>query len=177
MSSEKQYGKTTKQIAIYAMLLAILFAAKRILDMVPNVELITLLFIIYARHIGKWAYLLAVAFTGLECFVWGIHNWVIMYLYAWPLLITIVLLTKKRGSRMFYAILAAAFGLFFGMLCSIPYIVTSGLKAAIAWWIAGIPFDLIHCVSNFIICLVLFTPLDKLFAKYIPKIKKPEPMQ
>ncbi len=32
---------------------------------------------------------------------------------------------------------------------------------AFAWWVSGIPFDIVHCLSNFVICLVLFKPLSR----------------
>ena len=32
---------------------------------------------------------------------------------------------------------------------------------AITWWISGISTDIIHGVSNFIVCMVLFKPLKK----------------
>ena len=30
-----------------------------------------------------------------------------------------------------------------------------GTQSAFGMWVSGIPYDLIHCVANFIICLVL----------------------
>ena len=34
-----------------------------------------------------------------------------------------------------------------------------------AWWVSGIPFDLLHCAGNFVIALVLFVPLRKLMGR------------
>ena len=156
---------TVKDIAVLGLLLGLMEAGKRMLDLLPNVEVITLLFILYALYLGKKAYLIAVAFTLLETSVFGLHTWVIMYLYMWPLLITVVLIIKKRATHWAYCILAALFGLFFGALCSIPYLVIGGPSMAFTWWVAGIPYDLIHCVSNFLICLFLFRPLCHLFGR------------
>ena len=61
--------------------------------------------------------------------------------------------------------LAAAFGLLFGALCTVPYFFIGGPSMAFTWWVAGIPYDLIHCVSNFLICLFLFRPLCHLFGR------------
>lgn len=105
---------------------------------------------------------LAAAFTGLECIVWGLHVWVIMYLYVWPLLITAALMLNEKGSVLTFSLLSAFFGLFFGLACSLPYLFISGPAAAFAWWVSGIPFDIVHCVSNFLLCLILFRPLDLL---------------
>ena len=166
---------SVRELARLGLMLAVMEAAKRMLDFLPNVELITLLFIVYTLHIGRRAYILAVAFTLVEMLVWGIHNWVIMYLYMWPLLITIVLLTKKRAGHWSYCVLSALFGLLFGALCSIPYLVVGGPSMAFTWWVAGIPYDIVHCVSNFVLCLLLFRPLMKVLDR--ADLLFPEPGQ
>ena len=43
----------------------------------------------------------------------------------------------------------------------------SGLRAAFAWWVAGIPFDLIHCVSNAVLTFTLLLPLYDLCVKLL----------
>lgn len=148
-----------RDLAILGMMVAALEAVKRALDFLPNVELVTLLFIVFTLYYGRKTLLAALAFTLLETFFWGVHNWVIMYLYVWPLLILIVHYTRKHAGHFFYCILSAVFGLLFGAMCSLPYLVAGGPGAAFAWWIAGIPYDIIHCVSNFLLCLILYKPL------------------
>ena len=62
--------------------------------------------------------------------------------------------------------LAGAFGLSFGGLCALLYLPLEGWHYALVYWIQGIPFDLLHCVGNFVLTLVLFRPcrrvLDRL---------------
>ena len=142
------------------MLLGVLEAAKRALDLVPNVELVTLLLVVYTIYFGKRTYIIAFAFTALEIFFWGPHVWVIMYLYVWPLLVTIVLLIRRRADHWHYCLLSAGYGFCFGALCSVPYLFIGGPRMLLSWWIAGIPYDLIHGISNFLLCLVLFRPLS-----------------
>ena len=60
---------------------------------------------------------------------------------------------------------AGVFGLIFGALCAIPYFFIGGWSTAVSWWVAGIPHDIIHCVSNVVITLVLFPPLRKALSK------------
>ena len=154
-------------IAVMGMLLAVLFIAKHLLDFIPNVELVSLLLIIYTIHYGKRTFLIAVAFAGLECLVWGVTIWSVMYFYVWPILVGLVLLVKDKAgeSVLAYSILSGLFGLSFGALCALPYIYLSGFAAAVSWWMAGLTFDLIHCAGNFAVCLVLFKPLNQLFYK------------
>ncbi|MBE5833859.1 MAG: hypothetical protein E7309_04405 [Butyrivibrio sp.] len=167
-SSEKSRF-TIIDLTQMGMMIAVIEAAKRALEFVPNVELVTLLFIVFALYFGKRVIIVSFAFTFLETFVWGLHTWVIMYLYIWPLLIILVLISRKHASYWFYCFLSALFGLFFGAMCSIPYLFIGGPVMMFNWWIAGIPYDVLHCISNFLLCLVLFKPLSKTLEKITKK--------
>lgn len=150
-----------RDIVVIGVMTATLEAAKTVLAVLPNIELVTFLLIIYALAFGKKAYVAAFAFVGVECLVWGMNIWVINYLYVWPLLVFVTLAVSRRECRSAwaYAVVGGAFGLGFGALCSIPYLFIGGPVMMASWWVAGIPFDLIHGVSNFILCLVLFKPV------------------
>ena len=88
-----------------------------------------------------------------------------MYLYAWPLLAGVTWLLRRQRSAWVFSILAGAFGLSFGALCAVPYLFAGGPAAAFSWWVAGIPYDIIHCVSNFLLCRLLFCPLRDVMEK------------
>lgn len=150
-----------KDITFLGMQIALLEVSKLMLDPIPNVELISLLLIIFTIYFGKKTLIAAVGFTALECFVFGVSVWTLMYLYVWPILILAADLLRGRGSRLVYCILSGIFGLFFGALCSLPYIFISGLPTVVSWWITGLPYDLIHGCSNFVIMLVLYKPLRR----------------
>ena len=72
-----------------------------------------------------------------------------------------------------WAILAGVFGLLYGAFCSLPYFfiglvdggVMGGIRSAFAWWVAGIPFDLVHGASNFLIMLLLYKPVRSVMNK------------
>ena len=57
--------------------------------------------------------------------------------------------------------LSGAFGLGFGAMCAVPYLFVGGINTAFAWWVSGIPFDIIHGISNFVLMLILYKPLRK----------------
>ena len=44
-----------------------------------------------------------------------------------------------------------------------PYL-AGGPWAALSYWVAGIPFDLVHCGGNFFLTLALEGPLCRLLA-------------
>lgn len=165
---------TVRDLAVLGMMVALLEASKRLLDNLPNVELITFLLIMFTIFFGKKVIAAAVAFTFLEIAWWGVHVWVIMYLYVWPLLI---LLTDRLHRRILargetvspapFAALAAAFGLGFGAMCSLPYLAIGGPVMMFTWWVAGIPYDILHCISNLLICLLLFRPVHAAMSRFV----------
>lgn len=156
---------TTKDIALTGVMIATLEAAKLALSFVPNVELVTLLIILYTLVFGKRVFYAIAAFVLLEGCLYGFGIWWVMYLYIWPLLAFLTLLFRKQQSVWFWSIFAGGYGLIFGALCAVPYFFLGGWHAAMTWWVAGIPYDLIHCVSNVILCGILFCPLYHVLRK------------
>ena len=70
-----------------ALLSAILYIAKVVLEFIPNVELISFLTIIYTLVFGTEALLIVTVFNMFELVQWGFGVWWISYLYVWPLLV------------------------------------------------------------------------------------------
>jgi len=70
-------------------------------------------------------------------------------------------LLRRQKSQWPFVILSTLYGLSFGALCAIPYLFIGGWKMAFTWWVAGIPYDILHGISNGIVCAILFTPLSK----------------
>lgn len=161
MKKRMQNSKlTAKDIAVLGMMTASLEAVKLAFSFLPNVELVTLLIIVYTVFAGRKVLLAVFAFVGIECLIWGFGVWTVMYLYIWPLLAAAVLVLRRQQSVWFYSTLSGVFGLLFGAMCAIPYFFIGGVKMALTWWIAGIPFDILHGISNFVVCLFLFVPLE-----------------
>lgn len=161
----KKKTLSVKETALMGVMIATIEASKLALSFLPNVELVTLLIILYTIFFGKRIFYVISAFVLIEGCLYGFGLWWIMYLYIWPLLAAVTLLFRKKESVWFWSVLSAFFGLFFGALCSIPYFFVGGIKMAFTWWVAGIPYDIIHCVSNFFLCLILFVPLKGVLEK------------
>ncbi|SCW31609.1 energy-coupling factor transport system substrate-specific component [Ruminococcaceae bacterium YRB3002] len=162
---------TVKDIATIGVMTALIEAVKWALQAVPNVELVTLMFMVFAVTYGPKTCIVSFIFTAVETVIWGPHIWVIMYLYIWPLLIlTAYFMSRKNFPDWGFVFLGGFFGLFFGMICAVPYLFFGGLKVAVGWWIAGIPFDILHCISNTIICLVLFKPLRRALERILKPV-------
>lgn len=148
-----------------ALLSAILVAAKQLLSFLPNVELVTLLLILYSLHFSRLTPFVIYTFVGIQCCLYGLNLWVYMYLYIWMILYFVVRLLHKVGSHLLWTIVAALYGMLFGLMCSPVYLFIGGWNMAISWFLSGITFDLIHAVSNALITAALFVPLDHLFTK------------
>ena len=155
----KQVRISVYDIVIIGMMTAALESAKMALSFVPNVELVTLLIILFTLVIGKRVYYAIAAFVLVEGILYGFGIWWIMYVYMWPMLAFVTWILRKQKDRLCFALLSGVFGLGFGAMCSIPYLFIGGIHTAFAWWVSGIPFDMIHGVSNFVLMLVLYKPL------------------
>lgn len=169
-TAKKSFKLTVSDIAIIGIMVATLEGGKLALSFLPNVEIVTLLIILYTLCFGRKVFYAIFTFICIEIFIYGFNLWVIMYFYIWPLLAGISYLCRKKTGTLFWSFLSAFFGLFFGAFCAIPYIFTSGLAGAFAWWIAGIPFDILHCISNFVLAFVLFQPLHSTLNRLYGKV-------
>jgi len=158
-------GSRTARIARIALMTAMIEVAKIALQSIPNVELVTFLFIIFTIWFGKETYIVSFLFVGMECLIWGMGTWVFMYLYIWPVLITVTRRMPRRDSPLPYSIAAGIFGLLFGALSALTYLVIGGPSMALSWWISGIPYDILHGISNFVVCYVLFRPSSRAIQK------------
>lgn len=137
----------------------------------PNINLISVLIILTVIIYGVKAFYPVAVFVLLEGLIYGFGLWFINYLYIWAVLTVIALIFRKNESRLVWAAIAGLFGLCFGLFCAIPYIFIGGPAFALSYWVSGIPFDIIHCISNFVLTLLLINPLRKLFTKLRPSAK------
>lgn len=167
-SPSKPAGKlSARELALLSLMAAVMFGSKLVLAAVPNVHLNALLIILTTLCFGWRALYTVGAYVLLEGLVYGFGLWWISYVYAWPLLCLATMLLRRNEGSLFWAIIAGGHGLCFGALCALPYIFISGFPSAVAYWIAGIPFDLIHCAGNFAVTLILLKPLLRVMEKMI----------
>lgn len=160
MVAKEKFTLTTKDIALMGVMLAVLEIAKFALSSIAGVEVVTLLFIVYTLFFGKKMVYMLPAYLLIDGILSGFGIWWFMYVYIWALLVWITYMFRKNKSVWFWSMISGLFGLFFGLLCCPVYFITNGVQTGIAWWIAGIPTDILHGVSNFVLCMILFKPLN-----------------
>jgi energy-coupling factor transport system substrate-specific component len=154
-----------KDIALIGIMSAILLAVQVALGFLPNIELVSLLIIIYTLVFGRKALYIIYVFVALEGIIYGIGLWWINYLYVWTILFLMTMLFRRHQSTYIWAILSGFYGLIFGALCAIPNLFISGAASAVGYWIAGIPYDILHAIGNFVVALLLFRPLYQVMDK------------
>lgn len=160
---------TIKEIAKFGMFGAIMYAQKVALAALPNIHLVGVLIIALTVVYRVKALYPIYVYVLLEGLFGGFTSWWIPYLYVWTILwgVTMLLprdLPEKKYGAIIYMIVCSAHGFLFGTLFAPVQAILFGLdfKGMIAWIIAGLPYDAIHGVSNFVLG-ILVIPLIKLF--------------
>ena len=154
---------TTKEIAVFGILGAIMYASKFIMELIPNVHLLgvfTVAFAVVYRKKALYPIYIFVLLTGIFS---GFASWWISYLYIWTVLWGAVMLLPKgmpkKVQPIVYMAVCSAHGFLYGTLYAPVQAILFGLsfKRMIAWIIAGFPWDCIHGISNFF-CGILIVP-------------------
>lgn len=156
-----------RRIVILGVLGALLVIVQVSLAFLPNIELVSLLIIVYTLVLGSSVFAPILVFMLVEGLLYGFGLWWLNYLYLWPILAGVVLLLRKQRSPIFWAIFSGGFGLLFGALCAIPYFVIGGPASAFAYWVSGIPFDIAHCMGNIAAALLLFAPCLRILERLV----------
>ena len=161
-------GKLTiREMAVFAMLGALMYASKMIMEVAPNVHLLgvfTIAFTVVYRKKALYPIYTYVLLNGIFC---GFATWWIPYLYLWTVLWGATMLLPKRIPEklrpLVYMLLCAAHGFLFGTLYAPAQALLYGLsfQKMVAWIISGLPWDFVHGVSNFF-CGILIVPIVKI---------------
>lgn len=155
---------TIKEIVVFGMLGSIMYASKFIMELLPNIHLLgvlTVSFTVVYRKKALYPIYTYVILNGIFC---GFATWWIPYLYLWAVLWGAVMLLPqkmpKSAQPIVYMTVCAAHGFLFGTLYAPAQAILFGLslKGMVAWIIAGLPWDFMHGVSNFL-CGILIMPI------------------
>ena len=154
-----------REITLFGVLGAVTFAAKYVMSCLPNIEPVSLMVMLFGVTFGKKAVYPIYLYVLMEILFYGLGTWNIMYLYIWLILGLTAWLLRGMAHPLGWALLSGAFGLLFGAFCMPVDVVIGGISYAAAKWISGIPFDIAHCIGNFVMAMVLFSPMRKLMER------------
>lgn len=155
---------TVRELAVFSMLGAVMYASKMLMEIAPNVHLLgvfTIALTVVYRKKALYPIYTYVFLNGIFC---GFATWWIPYLYLWTILWGVTMLLPKNMPKkvrpVVYMVVCAAHGFLFGTLYAPAQALLYGLnfQKMIVWIIAGLPWDFIHGVSNFF-CGVLIVPI------------------
>ena len=163
---------TIRDVILFGILGALTFALKMCMALLPNIEPVSLLVMVFTAVFGLKALYPVYVYVAMEILYWGIGTWNVNYLYIWGILAVAALLLRKSEQPLVWAMLSGVFGLAFGALCAPVDIAVGGLSFAVTKWASGIPFDVAHCVGNFFMALLLFKPLRTLLEKLYGRMKR-----
>ncbi|MCI9003923.1 MAG: hypothetical protein HFH39_01500 [Lachnospiraceae bacterium] len=158
---------TVREMAVFGMLGAVMYASKFLMELAPNIHLLGVFTIAYTVVYRRKALYPIYVYVFLNGIFSGFASWWIPYLYLWTVLWGAVMLLPKnmppKARPLVYMAVCAAHGFLFGTLYAPAQALLYGLslQGMVAWIIAGLPWDCIHGVSNFF-CGALIAPLVSL---------------
>lgn len=164
-----------REIVIFGMLGAVMFASKLIMEIVPNVHLLGVFTIAMTVVYRKKALYPIYVFVFLTGAFNGFATWWLPYLYLWTVLWGGAMILPKNMHKwiapIVYSCLCALHGFLYGTLYAPAQALLFGLdlQGMITWIIAGLPWDFLHGVSNFF-CGLLICPIIKILTMAEKKI-------
>lgn len=162
----------TREVALFGVLGGLTFGAKVAMMWLPNIEPVSLMVMLFAVTFGRKALYPIYVYVLLEFLLYGINLWSANYLYIWLIPACAAWRLRDMTTPLGWALLSGAFGLLFGALCTPVYALTGGVSFALAWWLNGIPYDLLHCAGNFALALALFNPLRRLMERLYARLER-----
>ena len=155
---------TIREMTIFSMLGAIMYASKMIMEVAPNIHLLGAFIVAFTVVYRKKALYPIYIFVFLIGLSNGFNAWWLPYLYIWTVLWAAVMLLPRKIPKMWqpfiYMSVSAVHGFLYGILYAPVQAVMFGLnfEGTLAWIATGLPWDMIHGVSNFF-CGILIVPI------------------
>lgn len=154
---------TVREIAVFAMLAAAMLVSKKAMEFLPNIHFVAVLTVAATLVYRARALYPLYVYVLLEGLLAGWATWWTPYLYIWLPLWGAAMLLPRRASYatvpFLWAAVCGVHGLLFGALYAPAQALFFGLsfEATLAWIAAGLMFDAVHGVSNFL-CGLLVIP-------------------
>lgn len=154
-----------------------MYASKLIMEVAPNVHLLGVFTVALTVVYRKKALYPIYTFVLLTGFFAGFSTWWVSYLYIWAVLWGAVMLLPralpKKIRPLVYMGVCAAHGFLYGTLYAPTQALLFGLdfQGMIAWIVAGLPWDAVHGISNFI-CGILIVPIINIIRRVENQVQR-----
>lgn len=178
MSLSEQNKKpllTVRETVLFAMLGAIMFTSKIIMEVIPNVHLLATFTTVFTVVFRKKALIPIYVYVIINGVWAGFAVWWIPYLYLWTVLWGVVMLLPKnmppKVAPIVYCAVCFLHGLSYGALYAPSQALLFGLdfKQTLMWIAAGFPWDVVHAFGNLATGL-LVCPLVRVLTKFYTKV-------
>ena len=176
---------SARKITSLAVMSALLVVGKWALNVIPNVEVVTLFCGLFGYVFGFAALIPATVFCIEETFVWGFNTWQLAYFIHWNLVtLLFVFLGRaahepKRKTDYFLPVvcgvlITATYGVLTSFIDALYAAILSDMGRLFEYfaiiYVRGVAFYAVHVISNAIILSVLFLPLSFLLKKLKEKV-------
>ena len=157
-----------KEICLFAILGALMFISKIVMEALPNIHLLGMFTITFTLVFRKKALIPIYVYVFLNGLFAGFNPWWVPYLYIWTILWGITMLLPRNMPRslahIVYPLICSLHGLCFGALYAPVQALMSGFtfKQTLTWIAAGFTFDIIHMIGNFAVGLLILPISDML---------------
>ena len=161
---------TVREMTVFAMLGALMFSSKLLLEWAPNIHLLALFIITFTLVYRTKALVPIYVFVLLTGVYGGFNVWWVPYIYIWLPLWGITMLLPRRMPKWLaaacYMLLGGLHGIAYGILYAPAQALffKMDLQMTLAWIASGLVFDILHAAGNFAAC-ALVLPLSNLLFK------------
>ena len=161
---------SVKELAVFGMLGTLMCISKYVMEFLPNMHLLAVFTVAFTVVFRKKALYPIYIFVFLVGLFSGFSVWWLPYLYIWAVLWGAVMLIPKninpKIAPFVYIAVCSLHGFLYGTIYAPAQALLFGLdfKGTVAWIVAGLPFDMVHGISNLILG-VLIVPIIKVLKK------------
>lgn len=155
-----------RRLVVFSMLGTLMFLSDILMESLPNMHIVGALIITFTVVYRSWAIIPLYVYVFLNGLYGGFALWWYPYLYVWLPLWGMAMLIprglKARWRVPLYMIICALHGFAFGVLYAPFQMLAFGFtpEMTVKWIIAGLPFDFIHGVFNFV-AAILVLPISR----------------
>lgn len=172
---KKSNRLTLFEMCLFAMFAAMMFMSKIMLEFLPNVHLLGMFTVLLTSVYRKKALIPIYLFVLIEGIYAGFALWWVPYLYIWTVLWGFAMLVPKDCDKKYmisvYPLICSLHGFLYGTLYA-PFQALAfslSFKQTVAWIAAGLPWDVVHGISNFFVGFLIY-PLRKLLKNQTNKL-------
>ena len=171
-----KWRRRTIEMCIFAMLGALMFSSKIIMEAFPNIHLLGMLTMALTLTFRSKALIPIYIYVMLNGLFAGFNAWWIPYLYIWTILWGVTMLLPQRMPKwlgyIVFPVVCSLHGFLFGILYAPAQAIFFGLdfQEMLVWIAGGALFDTMHGISNFIVGF-LVTPFASLLTRLSNKAK------